>query len=179
VFSFHIRLVAAVVVATALFAGWAAVPAPGASAASPRDPDCAQAIIDDWYGDGQIDGSYPKGCYREAIRSLPNDTKDYTHASDDILRALAYRNRGLPDPGSGGSGGQLSAALSHPPGFPPTSGTQSLAAGQGDDLGGSSGSSVPIPLLVLGGCAVMLLGAGGVGYVSRRLGSRRTGGDAS
>ena len=32
----------------------------------------------------------------------------------------------------------------------------------------SSPSSVPIPLLVLGGMSIVLLAAGGIGYVSRR-----------
>jgi hypothetical protein len=35
---------------------------------------------------------------------------------------------------------------------------------------------VPLPLLILGGLALLLLAAGGVGYLSRRAQSRRDGG---
>ena len=40
----------------------------------------------------------------------------------------------------------------------------------------SGPSSLPIPLLVLGGLALLLLAAGGAGYLSRRAQARRNGG---
>ena len=40
----------------------------------------------------------------------------------------------------------------------------------------SGPSSVPIPLLILGGLALLLLAAGGAGYLSRRAQARRNGG---
>jgi hypothetical protein len=39
----------------------------------------------------------------------------------------------------------------------------------------SGPSSVPVPLLVLGGLALLLLAAGGAGYLSRRAQSRNDG----
>ena len=45
-----------------------------------------------------------------------------------------------------------------------------------DDVDTSGPSSVPIPLLVLGGLALLLLAAGGAGYLSRRAQARREGG---
>ena len=54
--------------------------------------------------------------------------------------------------------------------------------GTGTDASGavdtSGPSSVPLPLLILGGLALLLLAAGGVGYLSRRAQSRREGGTA-
>lgn len=152
--------------------------------AKPKKTSCAEAIRNDWYGDGRIDKQYEVHCYRDAIRGLPLDVRDYQHASEDILRALAYRKQGKPDPGDGRSvAGTPSKtnpdpSLSRPPSIPPTApaGSDSTVAdGPGVDLDGSRSSSIPIPLLVLGGLAIVLLGAGGGGYVSRRLRARRGG----
>jgi hypothetical protein len=156
-----------------------------AAQAKPKKTSCAEAIRNDWYGDGRIDKQYEVHCYRDAIRGLPLDVKDYQHASEDILRALAYRKQGKPDPGDGRartpSKTDQDPSESRPPGIPPpapdgSDGTSSVADGP-DDLDGSSSSSIPIPLLVLGGLAIVLLGAGGGGYVSRRLQARRGGND--
>ena len=40
----------------------------------------------------------------------------------------------------------------------------------------SGPSSIPIPLFILGGLALLLLAAGGAGYLSRRAQARREGG---
>ena len=143
---------------------------------------CARAIINDWYGDGQIDKQYEPHCYKEAIRALPVDIKDYSHAPEDILRALAYRKLGKPDPGNGGIPGSPSnpnsAGDPHQQTGPDTTSTDSNGEGTlaspDDGLDTSSPSSIPIPLLVLGGLAVLLLAAGGAGYINRRRLARGT-----
>ena len=77
-----------------------------APAAAKQKESCARKIVNDWYGDGKVDKIYEVHCYREAIRSLPVDVRDYSNAEEDILRALAYAKKGLPDPGpAGGKGG--------------------------------------------------------------------------
>ena len=48
------------------------------------------------------------------------------------------------------------------------------SAAPGVDTSGPS--SVPIPLLILGGLALLLLAAGAAGYLSRRSQARRNGG---
>jgi hypothetical protein len=169
--------------AIALLVGMA-TSASNAAAAPLRERDCAKAVIDDWYGDGQVDGRYPTRCYRAAIKSLHTDQKDYTHASEDILRALSYRKQGKPDPGNGAQSALLAQSLtatSHEPGIPPVgleATDETLGVGPDGELGGSNGS-LPIPLLVLGGLAIILLGAGGSGYVTRRLQARRDDDNAS
>ena len=80
-----------------------------APAAAASSESCARAIVNDWYGDGKVDKIYPQHCYREAIRSLPVDVRDYSNAEEDILRALAYAKKGEPDPGPAGKGGQALA----------------------------------------------------------------------
>ena len=166
--SFLIAFLAAVVVLTA-FVGGTAQPA-GAAAKS-----CADQIVADWYGDGRVDKIYPLHCYQDAIRSLPVDVLDYSNAKEDILRALAFARQGKPDPGP--AGGPRPAGDGGPgdPSNPndPNDPDDPSAAG---DVDTSGPSSVPIPLLVLGGLALLLLAAGGAGYLSRRAQARREGG---
>jgi len=74
---------------------WLAVCAPFASAGS-LDA-CAQRVIRDWYTGGRVDKLYPLGCYRAAIRALPNDVLEYSNADEDIARALAFARRARED----------------------------------------------------------------------------------
>ena len=163
-----------------------------APAASAKAKTCGEKVVDDWYGDGRVDQVFPAHCYLDAIRSLPVDVKDYSNAEEDIRRALAYARQHEADPGpTGGPAptGTGSSTVAEPPtttgpddpvGDPdvPTvtadePGSDTLAT-PGVDTSGPS--SVPIPLLVLGGLALLLLAAGGAGYLSRRSQARRNGG---
>lgn len=147
---------------------------PGRAAAS-SNASCADAVVADWYGDGRVDQIYPVHCYTDAIRSLPVDVLDYSNAKEDILRALSYAKRGQPDPGDAGTGGGGTGPTSTTPGGTAPdettdTGSETLAGGGGVDTSGPS--TVPVPLLVLGGLALLLLAAGGAGYLSRRAQSR-------
>jgi hypothetical protein len=162
-----------------------------AGPAAAASKNCADDVISDWYGDGRVDKVFPAHCYREAIRSLPVDVLDYSNAKQDILRALAFAKKGETDPGpsggkqpagtdtsgdptettpTGGPSGPNGGAVGDPE---EGSGTQTTAA---DAVDTSGPSSLPIPLLILGGLALLLLAAGGVGYLSRRSQARRDGG---
>lgn len=161
----------------------------GPATAAPKG--CADAVISDWYGDGRVDKVFPLPCYQQAIRSLPVDVLDYSNAKQDILRALAFARKGKNDPGpsggnetasedpdpqsngdSGDPGTKPKPTTTTPP-RPVPQGTGSEAAGEVDTSGPSS---LPIPLLILGGLALLLLAAGGAGYLSRRAQARREGG---
>ena len=141
-----------------------------AGAATP----CGKKVLADWFDNGRIDRLYPLNCYEEGIDAIPSDLRDYADAEEIITRALqAALNGNLapggvdPSPdddnpdlnGSGGGGGNSD------PNDPGGSGNPPQAA-PGVDT--SSPSSVPIPLLVLGGMSLALLAAGGLGYLSRR-----------
>jgi hypothetical protein len=170
----RIALVAALI---ALVVLTALAGAPSATAASSLS--CAEQIVDDWYGDGRVDKIYPLKCYQAAIRSLPVDVLDYSRAEEDILRALQYARAGEPDPGPTGG----AEPNDNDPGDETTPGTG--GGGDPSDPGGggeaaenvdtSGPSSVPIPLIVLGGLALLLLAAGAVGYLSRRAQARHPG----
>lgn len=120
----------------------------GANAA----PPCADAIIADWLDNSRIDRLYDLPCYEEAIDAIPHDIRDYTDAADVIARAF-----------QSASGRRLEGRRLEGPSTtdPPPPG---VVAG----VDASTSTSVPIPLLVLGGISVMLLATGGVAYVARR-----------
>lgn len=79
------RLVA---VCIALIVVGAGFPADPAAAERP----CWQRLINDWADDGQVEGTFPRGCYGEAIDRLPTDMRLYSSAEDDIVQALATRS---------------------------------------------------------------------------------------
>jgi hypothetical protein len=146
-----------------------------APAASAKAKTCGDAVVADWYGDGRVDKIYDRHCYQDAIRSLPVDVLDYSNAKEDILRALQYARRGLPDPGPSGGPRPATTTPADPTGTggEPEPGAETSAT---DAVDTSGPSALPIPLLILGGLALLLLAAGSVGYLSRRAQARREGG---
>ena len=156
------------------------------NAASAKTKSCADQVIADWYDDGRVDKIYPLECYRAAIAKLPPDIVDYSNAKEEIGRALAFAKQGKPDPGgadptppstptgtsSTGKGSTEKSSTGTSPTDTAPTGTADTttndAVTQTTDTSGPS--SVPIPLLVLGGLAVLLLAAGSAGYLRRRMG---------
>lgn len=156
-----------------------------ATAAQP----CWQSLINDWY-DGRIDRVYPVDCYRQALIHMPEDVAQYSSMRDDINRALqaaiaAGGGSGGGTSGSGGgtpSGGQSStfyggpkaglvlAASAGSEGRQGTGGPLGQALGS---LGSDSAGSVPVPLIVLGSLAIVLLALGSAGFIARRVQSRK------
>jgi len=147
-----------------------------AAAPASAAPSCARQVIDDWYDDGRVDRTYPLHCYDDAIEALPPDVRDYSSAKEDIQRALQARMRNEPAPAAttdpSPSGGGTSTTPSKPPknqtttdGSDPKDETTPEAAGPVDS---DSASSVPIPLLILAGLALLLIAGGSAGYFIRR-----------
>jgi hypothetical protein len=177
-----------VLVFLAAFVAVLAVASPAGAAKS-----CGRAVIDDWYDNGRVDGTYALHCYDDAIQILPRDVRDYSSAKDDIQRALQAAKRGEaappartdPTPGDegGASGDGSGSGGSGTPGAETTP-TETAGPSDGDDgtvteAGGAidtdteSASSVPIPLLILAGLALLLVLGGSAGYVIRRVQARR------
>jgi hypothetical protein len=156
-------VVTGVVVLSAVAALSTAAPA---SAATP----CGKKVLADWFDNGRIDRLYPLNCYEEAIDAIPDDLRDYADAEEVITRALQAALRGDLAPG-----GRDPTPGDDDPTGPGAGGDNSDGgAGNGDnpqaapDVDTSGPSSIPIPLLVLGGMSLALLAAGGLGYLSRR-----------
>ena len=164
---------------------------------------CAKQVISDWYKDGRVDGTYSLHCYEEAIDALPEDVVQYSSAKDDIERALQDALRKGTPAGTPGDEGSDDPSDDGPrtgggvPSEPPSSGgsdTPTTGPSAGDDktpgeagqpealpaenTTSSDASSVPLPLIVLAGLALLLLAAGGAGYLNRRLQARRVDGGA-
>ena len=114
---------------------------------------CSQRVRLDWAADGVVDKTYPVTCYEEAIENLPIDLELYSSAEDDIRRAL----QSVVSAGSAGAATKPAANTSAP-----------VAATE-------DGGSIPVPLLVLGGIALLLIAAGAFGVTRRRAGGNRPG----
>jgi hypothetical protein len=154
---------------------------------------CWKALINDWY-DGRIDRIYARHCYQEALKHLPADIETYSSARDDILRALQsarakarragvkFGPNALIVPTSGGNPGNGSKTTSTSTSSSSTTTTtaatgrqqQKGLSGLADDLNPGDASSLPLPLLVLGGLAVILVAAGATGLVVKRIQERRS-----
>ena len=156
----------------------AAFAAPGtASAAAP----CWKQVINDWLADGRIDRIYDDSCYAKAIEALPQDLEDYSSLRDEIELAREAAQRGQLPPASGsgeGEDGRVSPA-------PPFSGPGGGGSSGGDErdkgflksflvkVGPKNADEVPLPLLILGAIATLLIAAGAAGMVARKTSARR------
>ena len=105
------------------------------SAAAP----CWQRVTLDWAADGSVDKTYPLACYQQAIDNHATTIGIYSSFEDDIRRASSVRSRQ----------GSTTRRSRRPR---PTRRRPS------DDGG------VPVPLLVLGGVAILLVARGRRGH---------------
>ena len=96
----------------------------------------------DWAADGSVDRTYPIPCYQQAIDASASPIALYSSAEDDIRRAL---QRAI-------AAKQRAADVDGRPG-PARDGRR---------------PGVPVPLLVLGGVAILLVALGAVGFFRRR-----------
>jgi hypothetical protein len=164
-----------------------AVGAPEASAAHAATQQatntCWNAVVNDWVvNQPNVKGSYPIPCYTQAIQHLSDypDIKQYSSAIDDIHRALLaaihdQRGGGGPNDsgtnppiGGGGVGGSSGGGGGGTP-----SGNRGLFTRLASDLGPSNAQSIPLPLLVLGGLALLLFLTAAATWLTRRLQARR------
>jgi hypothetical protein len=133
---------------------------------------CSSALIHDWYVDGRIDQTYQVHCYREALKDIPEDQVVYGTLRDDLTRALQSVIRKhdgqvsatTPVPGSGRGGGDGTGGSGKDEGF-----FHRLARAIGPD----TATSIPVPLLVLGGLALALIAAAAISFFARRWQARR------
>jgi len=112
--------------------------APPLTPSSPAATACANQILRDWSADGHVTKKYALPCYEEAIDALPTDIRDYTNAEEVITRALSSAVR------SGSSNGAAAVPVDT-----------------------SVRDARPV-LFAAAGLALLVLAAGGAGYVVRR-----------
>ena len=173
------RLVPFAVFVAATLVGLAAVLSVGAPSAEAAKP-CWKRALDDWSDNGRMDDVYSQACIQAAIDNLPEDLRIYSNAPEIIGGA---RQRSVRDRSIQGTSGQ-------PPVAPPPAGTVEPVepeTGPRDEgpiesvlgSGTTDASSIPLPLMVLAGLALVLMAAGGAGFARRKLAARRITSDDS
>jgi hypothetical protein len=170
-------LLAVIVGGLALLAAGVGPAAAAPAASLQATSTCWQQVINDWLPDNKVDRTYAIPCYTQAIQHLSQypDVAGYSSAEDDIRRALLAAIR--LDRGNGGGGAGLGAGPR-----PSGGGSGSSSSGNGgggffkslgDRLGPGNAQSIPLPLIVLAGLALLLLLAAGATWFARRLQARR------
>jgi len=126
-----------------------------AAAATP----CWKKVLNDW-SNGRRIGAYPLHCYRDAIRHLPEDLRDYSSAADDINAAMqaqiTKRHTRAPQ-GVGNSRGGNGRGTRTVPRGANAGPDRSVYRKAIDNLGTSNADSIPIPLLILASLGAALL----------------------
>jgi hypothetical protein len=152
------------------------VSAPPAAAQTP----CWRQIINDWLDNEQINKTYPLHCYGDAIKHIPDDLAQYSSVIEDIQSArqqlvrsrrdVRVTNSVKPKRGGGAQNpirnpSQKATKTAEPP--------RKLFAAAFNKVGPRNADSVPLPLIILAGLAMLLIAAGGAGLVARRLRARK------
>ena len=168
-----------------------AVPATAAHSAGSGSVPCWKRLLNDWY-DGRIDKIYPIPCYSEAIKHLPPETEIYGSAKEDILaaRQAALNKKSAPPehPSPGSSTSQTPPQTTTTTETTTTNGTTTTTTAvvivanppstTPKKKGGISGAladitpgdpqAFPLPLLILGALAILLVIAGAIGMIWQR-----------
>jgi hypothetical protein len=148
---------------------------------------CYLQVINDWLDNNKVDRVYAIPCYTQAIQHLSGyaDVKGYSSAEDDIRaaqRAAARdRSNGVGPTSTNSSGGGGPSGGTNPkgpkgPATSPSAGPSSKPSffdNLGHKLGPGNAQSIPLPLLVLGGLAILLLLAAAGTWIARRMQTRR------
>jgi hypothetical protein len=166
-------IVGSLVASAALAAALATSPAEATAAAQ---KPCWRAVVADW-ASGGVDRRHKLGCYRSALRNLPDDIRTYTTAEEDIRRALLDQIRsfrggagnGPQGPAAGAGAGADTAASAESP-----AATRSLQGSAGSSGGlpvsaAPTATTPPMRAIVAAGLALALVLVAGIGkYYARR-----------
>ena len=149
----------------------------GARPAAAKTP-CWKQVVNDWVEDSRIDRTYPRHCYSEALKNVPNDVRDYSSFEEDIQSALQRVNRARTLASTGSGTSTQPEKLTQRPG----SANEVQAKPQPeyfkqafDKLGPREADSMPVPLMIMAGLALLLVSAGAGGLITRRFRARRAG----
>jgi hypothetical protein len=139
------------------------------AAPAPAAAPCWKLLLNDWY-DGTINNIYPIPCYHQAVNHLPTDVQVYSSARDDILRALqqaiakqktSKKAITTIQPGATTPGRTTSTPTTTKKKTGPV--TKVLK-----DITPGGADAFPLPLLILGLLAILLVLAGLGGMIWRR-----------
>ena len=162
--------------------------APASAAGNRSYAACAGAVISDWLvHEPNVAGHYPLRCYREALQQLSSysDVQGYSNAPDDIRRALEQEilylkkhpqttTSSTTTNASGGSGPSAGPSGGNGPSGPSgNGGGKSFITKAFDSVGPGNAQSIPLPLLVLAGLAILLVLAALGTWIAKRVQARR------
>ena len=133
---------------------------------------CWKLVVNDWVEDSRIDRTYPRACYSDALKNVPNDVRDYSSFEEDVRSAL--QRLGRNDRLLQSSDGSTPDTPTRRPGSADEAEPRPEYFQQAfDKLGPREADSMPIPLMILAGMALLLVAAGAGGLITRRLRARR------
>jgi hypothetical protein len=165
------------------FVAMSAALAVGTAPATAAKP-CWERLIDDWVDNGRFDGTYSAACIEQARNHLPEDIRAYSDIEEKIdnLRLLAARSNS----NGNGTGNRKGATPSKPsatptdeqPASPSDPSTEAPTRNSGPFVEAlnpntNSADSIPLPLILLAGLALLLMAAGATGIAHRKLQARR------
>jgi hypothetical protein len=159
----------------------AALSAPSTAEAATAKP-CWKRLIDDWVDNGRFDHFYSASCIQQAREHLPEDIRAYSDIEEkmDAMRQQAVRRVQSVSPPT--------SEKSDPPSQPPVRSQtgepvpQATPSHDPRDPGPivqalnkdtTNADSIPLPLILLAGLALLLMAAGASGIVHRKLQARR------
>ena len=173
---FSPTLKSALIAVTLLVSGVALlVIASPAEAAKP----CWERVIDDWIEDGRIDGVYSTACLQQAKKHLPEDLRAYSNFEESLDESMQASRRPAGVGGSGSNSGNRNVTPKEAKEITEKAGNGSKQPEDGpiDEVlnagGPNSADSVPLPLIILSGLALVLLAAGAAGVAHRKLAARK------
>jgi hypothetical protein len=138
-----------------------AVLALGAGPASAKS--CSGAVIEDWYADSTINGQYASRCYREALVRVSDSMRIYSDLPEQLergLRAALAREAHVKS---------ATKTIRQPSGRQPASHASGPIQRVLGELGPDRADSIPIPLMILAGVALLLIAAGATSVIVRRV----------
>ena len=153
-------------------AAFVSIAAPTAAAAKP----CWERVIDDWIDNGRIDGYFSPACLRASLRHVPEDIRAYSDFEEKIRQGIqaALRVRVL----EGSTGDATRAERSQADRLRENESGAEEGTSEGPlerALGyrNDDASSIPLPLIILGALALVLIAAGAAGVAHRKLQARK------
>ena len=146
----------------------------GAKPAAAKTP-CWKQVVQDWFEDARIDRTYPRHCYSDALKNVPNDVKDYSSFEEDIKSALQRASRANRSLSGSGASTQPERPTRRPGSANEANPRPEYFKEAFDKLGPREADSVPVPLMIMAGMALLLVAAGAGGLITRRLRARRAG----
>ena len=134
---------------------------------------CWRLVLNDEY-DGHIDNTYPVHCYRDAIDNLPGDSLIYGRFKGDLDQAMTAAIADLRAKGIRvGPNTKLRAETPSRRLEGQHKRRKGIFAAIADKIGPGNASSIPVPLLVLGGLGILLVVAAGASFAARWIAARR------